>query len=208
MHVNYSSSLPRYGILLCVNGTGILNRWMRTAMCEPGMTYDRMNGLARLAPAGCDGLLVLPYGNGAERTLENRNIQACISGINFSVHTQGHLLRAAQEGIVFALRYGLDVMREMGVTIHVVRAGHANMFQSPLFAEVFATTIQADVELYNTDGSQGAARGAGVGVGLYKGFDQAFSNLKVVKRIQPNNELKSVYDDTYARWKELVVKSY
>ena len=207
VHVNYSSDAPRYGILLCVNGAGILNRWMRTTMCGPDVTYVRMIGLARQAPAGCEGLLVLPYGNGAERTLENRNIQACIHGINFSVHTQGHLLRAAQEGIVFALRYGLDVMQEMGVAIHVVRAGHANMFQSPLFAEVFATTIQADVELYNTDGSQGAARGAGVGAGLYKGFDQAFSNLKVVKRVQPNALLKSVYEDTYARWKELVVKS-
>ena len=207
VHVNYSSDLPRYGILLCVNGTGILNRWMRTTICGPGMTYETMNGLARQAPAGSDGLLVLPYGNGAERTLENRTIQASFSNINFSVHTQGHLLRAAQEGIVFALRYGLDVMREMGVTLRVVRAGHANMFQSPLFAEVFATTIQADVELYNTDGSQGAARGAGVGAGLYKGFDEAFSNLKVVKRVQPNNELKSVYDDTYARWKELVLNS-
>jgi xylulokinase len=207
VHVNYLPDSPRYGILLCVNGTGILNRWMRATLCGPGMTYDRMNNLAQQAPAGCDGLLVLPYGNGAERTLENRAIQASINGINFSVHTQGHLLRAAQEGIVFALRYGLDVMREMGVSIHVVRAGHANMFQSPLFAEVFATSIQAHLELYNTDGSQGAARGAGVGAGLYKGFNQAFSNLKVVNRIQPNNKLKSVYDDTYGRWKELVAKS-
>jgi xylulokinase len=207
VHVNYSSDLPRYGILLCVNGTGILNRWMRTTMCGPGMTYDLMNALARQAPPGCDGLLVLPYGNGAERTLENRNIHASFANIDFSVHTQGHLLRAAQEGIVFALRYGLDVMRDMGVTIQVVRAGHANMFQSPLFAEVFATTVQADIELYNTDGSQGAARGAGVGAGLYKGLHEAFSNLKVVQRVRPNNELKSVYDDTYARWKDLVLKS-
>jgi xylulokinase len=154
-HVNYSAASPRYGVLLCLNGTGILNRWLRDTLGNDSLSYAHMNELAGSVPPGCDGLMVLPYGNGAERTLENRNIHASIVGLDFPRHNRAHLLRAAQEGIVFALRYGLDVMRTTGVVPHVVRAGNANMFLSPLFASVFATVCHAKVELYDTDGAQG-----------------------------------------------------
>ena len=157
---------PRYGVLLCVNGTGILNSWLKHNTGT--IDYPEMNALAEKAPVGSDGLVILPYGNGAERTLENRNIGASIHGLNFNMHNRSHLLRAAQEGIVFALNYGLEIMRRSGVKVKTVRAGNANMFLSPLFGEAFATVTGSVVELYNTDGSQGAARGAGIGAGIYR----------------------------------------
>jgi len=207
VHVNHSAENPRYGVLLCLNGTGILNSWLKhNFVAGEGLDYEQMNELAAQVPVGSDGLVILPYGNGAERTLENRNIGASVHGWNFNVHKKAHFLRAAQEGIVFALNYGLGIMREMGIQLTTVKAGNANMFLSPLFAEAFATVTQASVELYNTDGSQGAARGAGIGAGVYKSTDEAFVGLEPVKTIEPNDKLASAYQQAYAGWEEVLGK--
>ena len=205
VHVNHSAEDPRYGVLLCLNGTGILNSWLKhNFVAGEGLDYEQMNELAAQLPVGSDGLVILPYGNGAERTLENRNIGASVHGWNFNIHKKAHFLRAAQEGIVFALNYGLGIMRDMGIQLTTVKAGNANMFLSPLFAEAFATVTQATVKLYNTDGSQGAARGAGIGAGVYKGPDEAFTGLEPVKTIEPNDKLASAYQQAYAGWEEVL----
>ena len=164
-----------------------------------------MDELAGSVKVGSDGLVVLPYGNGAERTLENKDPGASIHGLNFNLHNRAHLLRAAQEGIVFALNYGVGIMRRVGVDAKTVRAGHANMFLSPIFSEAFATITGSVVELYNTDGSQGAARGAGIGAGIYKNPEAAFAGLKPVKKIEPNSKLSEAYKQAYEKW-ELVLK--
>jgi xylulokinase len=203
VHVNHTTGMPRYGVLLCINGTGILNRWLRdnfSSETTSGLSYEKMNELASQAPVGAAGLIILPYGNGAERTLENRDIGASVHGLNFNVHSRSHFFRAAQEGIVFALNYGMDIMREMGIKIHSVRAGYANMFLSPLFAETFATATGATVELLDTDGSQGAARGAGIGAGIYQRHEEAFAGLRVVKVIAPNLSLETPLQEAYAKW--------
>jgi xylulokinase len=158
-----------------------------------------MNELAASVPVGAEGLVVLPYGNGAERTLGNRNPGASIRGLDLNRHTQAHLLRAAQEGIVFALKYGLQIMEGMDLRADLVRAGAANMFLSPLFAEAFATVCGAVVQLYDTDGSQGAARGAGIGAGIYD-IGSAFNGLEHVQEVQPNSALSASYQAAYQRW--------
>ena len=200
IHVNHKTSDPRYGVLLCIAGTGILNSWLKHNVMHPGHDYDTMNNLAAKVAVGADGLVILPYGNGAERTLQNRDIFASINGLNFNLHSKVHLLRAAQEGIVFALNHGLQIMRDMGIEIKTVRAGNANMFLSPLFAKAFATVTAATVQLYNTDGSQGAARGAGLGAGIYKNFNEAYAGLTKIKTIEPDHTLKSQYTAAYERW--------
>jgi len=204
VHVNHSPKKPRYGVLLCVNGTGILNSWLKHNTGT--IDYPQMNVLAEKVPVGSQGLVILPYGNGAERTLENQNIGASIHGLNFNIHNKSCLLRAAQEGIVFALNYGLEIMRKVGVKPKKVRAGCANMFLSPLFAEAFATVTKSVVELYNTDGSQGAARGAGIGAGIYKGPEDAFVGLTPVKTIEPNKKLFSAYSQAYKNWEAVLKK--
>ncbi|MGE5559183.1 MAG: xylulokinase [Bacillota bacterium] len=201
VHVNHRKEQPRYGILMCLNGTGILNRWLKNLLSQDGsLCYEEMNLQASGIPIGSGGIVILPYGNGAERTLKNKNIGGHIHGLDFNIHGRPHLMRAAQEGIVFALNYGVEVMRDMGLKICAVRAGHANMFLSPLFGEIFANTTGAGIELYNTDGSQGAARGAGVGAGIYPDFHSAFAGLKTVKTIEPDPKLIPAYQEAYARW--------
>jgi len=203
-HVNHTKESPRYGVLLCLNGTGILNSWLKHNFVPAGLDYPQMNDLAAEVPVGSDGLVILPYGNGAERTLENANIGASVHGWNFNVHRPAHFLRAAQEGIVFALNYGLGIMRAMGIELKTAKAGHANMFLSGLFAEAFATVTGASVQLYNTDGSQGAARAAGIGAGIYSGAREAFVGLEPVKTVEPNAGLAPAYADAYARWAEVL----
>ena len=188
VHVSHAEAAPRYGVLLCVNGTGILYSWMKRILVgESGaVSYDQMNQVAAQAPIGADGLTILPFGNGAERTLENRSTGGSLLGIDFNRHGIPHLLRASQEGIVFALQYGLKIMRDMGMEARTVRAGHANMFLSPIFREAFSTVTGARVELFNTDGAQGAARGAGVGAGVYRSMKEAFVGLTAVKTVDPD----------------------
>jgi len=206
VHVNHSAESPRYGVLLCLNGTGILNSWLKHNFVGGGggLTYEEMNELALEVPVSSDGLVIFPYGNGAERTLENKNIGASVHGWNFNVHKKAHFLRAAQEGIVFALNYGLGIMRDMGIELTTVKGGYANMFLSPLFAEAFATVTETTVELYNTDGSQGAARGAGIGAGIYKSLEDAFVGLAPVKTIEPNEKLRAAYKQAYERWENIL----
>jgi len=199
-HVNYTKENPRLGVLLCINGTGILNAWLKRMLGED-LTYEEMNKLATEIAIGSNGLSVLPFGNGAERVLNNKNIGSVLSGINFNIHQKGHILRAAQEGIVFSFKYGMDIMQNIGINASVIRAGKANMFLSPIFRDTLAGITGATIELYNTDGSVGAARGAGVGSGYYKSFNEAFSNLKKLETIDPDNSKKTEYQDAYNNWK-------
>jgi xylulokinase len=203
-HVNYSMDKPLYGILACVNGTGILNSWLKNNLMGGKAEYEAMNLLAAEVPIGSEGVSILPFGNGAERTLGNAEINAHIQGLQFNTHSQGHVLRAAQEGIVFALKYSFDIMQNMGMHIDTVKAGMANMFLSPVFREAFANITGAQVELYNTDGSAGAARGAGIGAGIYQDFDEAFAGLKQVGAAEPEADKQAAYQEAYGRWHELL----
>jgi xylulokinase len=209
VHVNNSAARPRYGVLMCVNGTGILYSWLRRLLVgdSGAVPYDELNRVAAEAPVGADGLLVLPYGNGAERTLENRNPGASVRGLDFNRHGIPHLLRAGQEGIVYALGYGLRIMKGMGQDTRRIRAGHANMFLSPVFREAFATVTGARLELYETNGAQGAARGAGVGFGVYGDAAQAFSAMKPVQIVEPDRSKLDAYAQAYGRWEEALVSS-
>ncbi len=200
-HVNYTESQTRLGVLLCINGTGILNAWTHRNV-TPDLGYAEMNDLAATVPVGSDGVTVIPFGNGAERVLENREIGCSIHGLNFNKHNRAHLVRAAQEGIVFSFCYGMEVMRSMGMDIQKVHAGRANMFLSPIFRETLANTSGATIELYETDGSVGAARGAGMGCGIYRDNTEAFASLKKLGVIAPDTQQQEQYLEAYARWKQ------
>lgn len=201
VHVNHSKKDPRYGVLLCVNGTGILNSWLRKNVFN-GSSYEEINKEASKIEAGADGLLIYPFGNGAERVLENKDPGASMKGLQFNRHHRGHMARAAQESIVFALNYGVDIMRKMGMRINTVRAGHANMFLSNVFSNAFVNTVGCDLELYNTDGATGAARGAGIGAGIYKSFDEAYSSMGKIKTYSPVKDQQKIYSSVYKNWKQ------
>ena len=203
-HVNHTNKQTRLGVLLCINGTGILNAWTRRNIMLEGLSYGDMNKIAESVPVGCDGVSVLPFGNGAERVLGNRNVGCSIHGFNFNIHNRNHMARAVQEGIVFSFKYGMDVMVEMGMEISKIHAGNANMFLNPVFRETLAGITGATIELYDTDGSVGAAKGAGMGAGVYKDHNEAFSSLEKINVIEPNKKLIPQYEEAYARWKRIL----
>lgn len=201
-HVNHTEAQTRLGVLLCINGTGILNSWIKRHVAPQGISYPAMNDLASQAPIGSGGVSVLPFGNGAERMLENREIGCSIHGLDFNLHGQHHLLRAAQEGIVFSFMYGIEMMEGMGIPVQKIHAGHANMFLSPIFRNTLAGVSGATIELYDTDGSVGAAKGAGMGAGIYSDHNEAFATLEKLEVIEPNLTEKQAYQDAYQRWKQ------
>ncbi len=206
-HVNYTTERPLKGVLLCINGTGILYNWIRRQVLDDRYSYSEMNTFAANAEIGCKGLICLPYGNGAERSLENREMGCQFVGINFSIHKKNHLIRAAQEGIAFSFRYGLEVMREIGMTVGAIRAGNANLFQSRVFREVLVNTCGVELTLYNTDGSQGAARGAGIGTGHFSSPNEAFKGLTVEEELHPRSSEADRYQEAYESWKKELLKN-
>lgn len=205
-HVNHTAEQTRLGVLLCINGTGILNSWVKRTVVPAGVSYAEMNELAAQAPIGSGGISILPFGNGAERMLQNRETGCSINGINFNLHTRNHIIRAAQEGIVFSFKYGIDIMEGMGMDVRKIHAGHANMFLSPIFRDTLAGVTGATIELYDTDGSVGAAKGAGIGAGIYKDHNEAFATLDKLAVIEPNFTNKAAYEDAYQRWLSYVDK--
>jgi xylulokinase len=205
IHVNNSPEKRVNGVLLCINGTGILNSWLRKNLQSgnDGYDYNKMNDISGHVPIGSAGLVVLPFGNGAERVLQNRTINASMAGLDFNRHSQAHLLRAAQEGIVFALKYGFEVLQSMGLNPSVIRAGYANMFLSPVFRDAFVNTTGAPLQLFNTDGATGAAIGAGIGAGVFD-FGEAFKGLALINEQTPDKAKTDQYEKAYQNWRTVL----
>jgi xylulokinase len=196
-HVNYTPEQKRLGILLCINGTGSMNRWTKNLLAS-GSSYADMNGMAKKVAIGAEGLRVLPFGNGAERMLNNRLIGGHFQNIDFNLHTSAHIFRGVQEGIAFAFRYGLDIMRSNGLRPNVIRCGKANLFLSELFLEAFVNSTGVPVELYENDGSVGAALGAGIGAKIYAHPAEAFSQITPIQYTEPS--LTASYEPIYQDW--------
>ncbi len=202
-HVNYRPETPRTGVLLCINGTGSMYRWAKHTFA-PYLTYNELNYIAAQAPMGSNSLRALPFGNGAERMLNNQYTGAQFVGIDLNIHQQSHIFRAVQEGIAFAFRYGLDIMRENAIEPKVIRAGKANLFLSDLFTQTFVDVTQVPVELYDNDGSVGAALGAGVGAGIFNSTAEAITKHQPLKLIYPKDP--ATYEAIYQEWKEIVTR--
>jgi xylulokinase len=198
-HVNHSAENNRLGILLCINGTGILYSWLKNNF-GADKSYEELNELAAKAPVGSDGITIFPFGNGAERMLNNQDYGARMDGINFNRHDLSHVIRAGQEGIVFSFMYGIEIMKDMGIDPSILRAGNANMFLSPIFRETLASAGNISIELYDTDGSAGAAKAAGVGAGIYSSFEEAFKGLERLRLIEPLAKNEE-YIEAYEHWK-------
>lgn len=205
-HVNHTADQTRLGVLLCINGTGILNSWVKRNVAPEGISYAELNDLAAQVPIGSAGVSILPFGNGAERMLENRETGCSVCGLNFNLHDRRHVARAAQEGIVFAFKYGIDIMEQMGISVQKIHAGRANMFLSPVFRDTLAGVTGATIELYDTDGSVGAAKGAGIGAGIYRDHVEAFATLERLAVIEPDDTRREEYLEAYTRWKQLLEK--
>ncbi len=206
-HVNhkFANNQDRLGVLLCVNGTGILNRWIKDNF-GAGLSYNQINDELSTVAVGSQGLCVLPFGNGAERLFGNKTLGGKFAGLDFNTHTRRHIFRAAQEGIAFSLKYGIDIMAQTGNAAKVIRAGKANMFLSKVFGETLVNTAQVPVELYDTDGAKGAALGAGIGLGVFDNPKDAFKNMEILSVIEPNVAKTQEYLDAYGNWEIELLK--
>lgn len=202
-HVNYTKDVNRLGMLLCINGTGIMNSWAKKWIGDV-KDYVKMNEASSAIAIGSEGLQVLPFGNGAERIFNNKIIGAHLLNLNLNQHEAAHIYRAIQEGIAFAFRFGLDIMRENGITPKVIRAGNANLFKSRVFTEAFVNTLNVPVELYDVDGSVGAAKAGGIGASIYASPKEAFQYFKSTQIIEPT--VSKQYDESYNYWLQSLKK--
>jgi len=199
-HVNYTKgSSPRIGKLLCINGAGIQYRWLQNTLSIS--SYEEMNKLASEVPIGSDGVCMIPFGNGAERMLNNKNIGSRLTNINLNNHGKGHICRAALEGIAFSFVYGMEILKSDGVEINVLRVGNDNLFRSEIFANTIATLISHEIEIYNTTGAIGAARAAGLHQGDFKEFGQSIMNNDHVMTFMPFKD-RAPYEKAYQNWKQ------
>lgn len=200
-HVNYTKNLDRIGVLMCINGTGILNRWMRDNFFS-NLSYNEMNQLASKAEIGSKGLVCMPFGNGAERIFQNKNVGGSFTNLDFNQHGSKEIIRAAQEGIAFSMVYGIELLGNVGIQPKRLKAGMANMYLSDIFSSAIVNASQVTVDFCKGDGSFGAAIGAGIGLEIYRNSKEAVDNIKVIKSLHPDNQLKSQYSDAYQNWKE------
>ncbi|MEX2605361.1 MAG: FGGY family carbohydrate kinase [Gracilimonas sp.] len=208
LHVNNERNKPRNGILIINSGTGILYSWLKKILNTGGenLDYELMNELAAQTDPGANGVHFFPFGNGAERVLENKILGAQLLNIDFNRHSTKHIVRAGLEGIVYALNIGFEMLSDMNVPAKTIRVGHANLFLSETFRQIFTNVTAAKLELYETDGSVGAARGAALGSGYFKTPDKAFENLRLIDTIEPDPKLVKEYRQLYEQWKEKLDK--
>ncbi|MEM8893364.1 MAG: FGGY family carbohydrate kinase, partial [Bacteroidota bacterium] len=197
-HVTSKIDKQRNGLLLCINGSGISYSWIKRLLGD--IDYPTLNELAAPVEIGADGLMFYPFGNGAERLFQNQYLGAQFVGLDFNRHDKGHMIRSLQEGVVFSMKYGLEVIEQIGGKVKTIRAGKANLFLSPLFREAFVNTTEIPLELYDTDGAEGAARGAALGSGYYSDARDAFVDLKLIERLEPQKEKTKAYKTQYAQW--------
>lgn len=205
LHVNNSVEQKRNGVMLCINGSGILYQWLRKLFSEGNkeiIFYEHLNQLAASVKPGSEDLRFYPFGNGVERIFGNKKVNSGIENLNFNIHKNPHITRAACEGIVFAMNYGFEIMKDLGVKGNTIKAGKANLFLSPVFREIFCNTTNMGLELYDTSGAQGAARGAALGYGFYQTENEAFSDLRCLETFQPEKALREQYLEIYQSWKE------
>lgn len=205
LHVNHRPEAPRIGILLCINGAGIQYSWLRKLTGGESISYQTMGEEAAQIPIGSEGLRILSFGNGAERMLGNKEIGAQIHGLNFNRHGRAHLYRAALEGIAFSFVYGLSILKEMGLTIDKLKVDSQNLFQSPIFAQTIANLSGASIEMMDTNGAVGAARGAAFGAGIYTSLQEAVGRQTVLKAYEPEVDINP-YRAAYENWKQLLDK--
>jgi len=205
-HVNHTAENPRIGVLLCINGTGIQYSWLRQQIGTKSTSYNQLEKLAAQIPVGADDLIMLPFGNGAERVLENKNIGAQVLNLNFNRHEKGHLVRACLEGIAFSFVYGLKIMRDMGMNLSVIRVGNDNLFQSRIFSQTISNLTVAKIEMMQTTGAVGAAKAAGVGAGIFKTPKEAMGSNELVEIFKPEKEV-GAYQTAYEKW-EIELKKF
>ena len=200
-HVNHTNESIRIGVLMCINGTGILNRWLKQNFFS-NLSYPEMNALGAKSPIGSNGLICNPFGNGSERIFNNKTIGGSWHNLDFNRHSNADMIRSSQEGIAFAMVYGLELLETTGIKPTHLKAGLANMYLSDIFSNAIVNASHVGLELMESDGAYGAALGAGVGLGYYHTPNEAVNKIKRIKEVHPSKDTNDQTQEAYALWKE------
>ncbi|GJM27998.1 MAG: carbohydrate kinase [Cyclobacteriaceae bacterium] len=199
-HVNHQPEKPSVGVLLCINGAGIQYGWMKQNLAGSSLSYQEMEQLAGKIPVGSEGLRILPFGNGTERMLGNRNLGSHILGLQLTKHTASHMYRAALEGIAFSFAYGMDILKEMGLLVQVMKVGNDNLFQSKVFSSTLATLAGCEINVMETNGAVGAAKASGIAAGFYKDIEEAIGTPRSVETFTADEKGEAFFQG-YEIWK-------
>jgi len=198
-HVNHSKDNIRIGQLLCINGAGSQYAWIKKQITQDGTSYTEMESRIEQIPVGSNGLRVIPFGNGAERMLNNKQTGAHIHNLQFHMHSRDHIVRAALEGIAFSFVYGIRLLQELGVDTNRIKVGNDNLFQSKVFSSSISNLLSCEIEMMDTTGAIGAAQASGIAIGAFESFGEAVSTVKRIKTFSPNNNTEA-YSDAYRKW--------
>ena len=198
-HVNYSQTNKLIGKLLCLNGAGIQYKWIKNLTSNA--SYLEMNKKALNINIGSNDLSVFPFGNGAERIFNNKNVGSSISNINYNIHSSSHLLRASLEGIAFSFIYGMEILINDNMKLSLIRAGNDNLFQSNVFSNTICNVLNKEIEIHDVSGAYGAARAVGCNLNDFKSFSENVTKHDYIKTYEPSKNNKQ-YLEAYINWKK------
>jgi xylulokinase len=200
----FCHSVPyTYHLMAVTLAAGASLRWWRDVLGQQ-MTYDEMAELAASAPAGCDGVVFIPYLSGERTPHLDPMARGAFVGLR-AHHTRAHLTRAVMEGVVYSLRDGLQIMRELGLDIRVARAtggGARSLLWRQLQADIFNLPIQ---RMQADEGpAYGAALLAGVAAGLFRDVPEAASVVRLAQDVTtPDPERARQYQERYEIFRRL-----
>ena len=200
IHVSNDDNLI-IGKLLCINGAGIQYSKLKNDLNIE--SYDEMNEMSNIPPVGSSNLIYLPFGNGSERMLNNKNIGSKLINFDQNVHEDSFVIRSTLEGIAFAFVYGMQILIKDGVKPVNIRAGNDNLFRSNVFGETIATLLNLNIEIYETTGAIGASRAVDLHLGDFDKFGNNIIENDFLKNYYPQKN-KFDYLNAYNLWlKEL-----
>jgi len=169
-----------------------------------GSSMALLDELAKTIPAGSEGVIFLPYMAGERSPIWDEKAKGVFYGLDYS-KTKAHLARAVMEGAAYSLLHNIETAEGAGASVGTMRAmgGAANSrFWTQMKADITGRSIE--VPGSDTATTLGAALLAGVGVGVYRDFDEAVSETVTVKRRhEPNGEIKEEYARGYRTYLEL-----
>ena len=178
-------------------------RWLRDTIA-PDQDYDSLTAEAERVAAGADGLLFLPYLTGERTPYSDANARGVFFGLSFA-HTRAHLIRAVIEGVCFALRDSLDLMRIQGASPDEVRAiggGARSRMWLQTLANVFGLPISTTLPYGGA--AYGAALLGAVGCGMFSSVQEATRRcIQVGNTIEPDPGLHAAYLDLHGAYKRL-----
>lgn len=167
-------------------------------------SLDQLNEIAQETPPGSDGVVFLPYMAGERSPIWDPNAKGVYYGLDFN-KTKGHMVRAAMEGVAFSLKHNLDIAEDTGAKVEELRAmgGSAN---SLLWTQIKSDITGKPIVVPSSDTATtlGAVILAGVGVGVYKDFEEAVHmTVKLTRRHEPDMEKHRLYQKNYETYLEL-----